>query len=616
MSVQESPPTGSCSTDKVTGVTDNATSLTDAGYYIGNTSPVDGALKTYYGFAPAQGTHNIVMSASASCILYATAATYTGVEQSGFPDASGTGNPLNDSGAVTTFQATTTTANNNAWAVLVGVPSQSGSATAGLNTTIRQQQSGALYYADSNGPVSPAGSIGLNWSTASSTHWLSNYFSITPVTSYPGTTATTTLGYDDNGNLLWTTTGATTTNYAYDYLSRLIGSRTTGESATTTYAYDAFGNRVSITVGSTTTVYPNKYFSEIMTTGSGTSTTATSTEYIFDPGQNGRSDTLLATIDQPMINGVATGTPVVRYNHPDNLGSTNVTSDTNGNLAQWFDYAPYGSVNASENTGTTTAARQFLGQFSDASGLSYLQNRYYNSAQGQFLTEDPVFLGYPKRQKLQDPQSLNSYSYSDDNPIVKEDPTGRGGVDPFDIIALLSAEIAGGALEQSSQAVETETPSLSAMPEAETPNFNPPYVEVNGQSNEITDLPDKIPSNSGGKIIFGVLGTTALIGALEDYGEKIQEAIDAFADIPNANSLGSITLTNGNQMPASYLTSPNSHTACGALCATPVYAPTPHSQSPSSNYPAGQSTSNNSGGGYYTSYLPADYHTVCGTACR
>jgi hypothetical protein len=44
--------------------------------------------------------------------------------------------------------------------------------------------------------------------------------------------------------------------------------------------------------------------------------------------------------------------------HPDNLGSTEVTSDTNGNLALWFDYAPYGSLLASSNTGTTTVARQ------------------------------------------------------------------------------------------------------------------------------------------------------------------------------------------------------------------------------------------------------------------
>jgi RHS repeat-associated protein len=56
---------------------------------------------------------------------------------------------------------------------------------------------------------------------------------------------------------------------------------------------------------------------------------------------------------------------------------------------------------------------------------AFLNARYYNNAQGQFLSEDPVFLGDPKSQVLTDPQSLNSYSYANDNPIVKSDPSGR-----------------------------------------------------------------------------------------------------------------------------------------------------------------------------------------------
>jgi hypothetical protein len=36
-----------------------------------------------------------------------------------------------------------------------------------------------------------------------------------------------------------------------------------------------------------------------------------------------------------------------------------------------------------------------------------------------------VFLGDPSQQNLSAPQSLNAYSYSEDNPIVKSDPTGR-----------------------------------------------------------------------------------------------------------------------------------------------------------------------------------------------
>jgi len=54
-----------------------------------------------------------------------------------------------------------------------------------------------------------------------------------------------------------------------------------------------------------------------------------------------------------------------------------------------------------------------------------LQARYYDGSKGEFLSEDPVFLGDPRSQVLTDPQSLNSYSYANDNPITKSDPNGR-----------------------------------------------------------------------------------------------------------------------------------------------------------------------------------------------
>jgi RHS repeat-associated protein len=142
-----------------------------------------------------------------------------------------------------------------------------------------------------------------------------------------------------------------------------------------------------------------------------------------------------------MVNGTATGAAITRYDHPDNLGSTNVTSDTAGNLAQWFDYAPYGSVLAIENTGTTTAARGYIGQFLDSgTNLIYDDARYYNPAQGQFLTEDPTFLAVgdqahvqqltqqQQNQLVADPQRLDSYAYGRDNPVTEYDTDGRQAV--------------------------------------------------------------------------------------------------------------------------------------------------------------------------------------------
>jgi RHS repeat-associated protein len=58
-----------------------------------------------------------------------------------------------------------------------------------------------------------------------------------------------------------------------------------------------------------------------------------------------------------------------------------------------------------------------------------LNARYYESARGQFISQDPVFweigLSQDGRNALSNPQALNSYSYASDNPITNKDPSGR-----------------------------------------------------------------------------------------------------------------------------------------------------------------------------------------------
>ena len=54
-----------------------------------------------------------------------------------------------------------------------------------------------------------------------------------------------------------------------------------------------------------------------------------------------------------------------------------------------------------------------------------LQARYYDSMRGQFLSQDPIFWIDPKQQDIRNPQNLNSYSYSIDNPINRADPSGK-----------------------------------------------------------------------------------------------------------------------------------------------------------------------------------------------
>lgn len=220
--------------------------------------------------------------------------------------------------------------------------------------------------------------------------------------------------------------GATTT-YGYDYANRLISLSTGG--ASTTYGYDAFGARVFQIIPTTsTTTYPFKTFAVSSSTNS-SNNFSTSTEFIFG------GETLLSTIDQPFKNGAATGTAATRYIHPDHLGSTDVVTDANQNLVETLSYYPYGAPRISNST-STNEKRQYISQFSDDSGLSYFQNRYYDLSRGQFLTTDPSVLavGNPAQVKqltgqdqqtfLSDPQQMNSTSYSRDNPITRKDPSG------------------------------------------------------------------------------------------------------------------------------------------------------------------------------------------------
>ena len=235
--------------------------------------------------------------------------------------------------------------------------------------------------------------------------------------------ATTTYSYDANGNLVQ----AGGWNYVWDYLNRMLASGF--NNSTTTYAYDPSGARVLQTSTTSATYYPNKYYS-FTSTKVGANTYATSTNYIWN------GDTLLATIDQPMFNGTATGSPIARYIHPDHLGSTNAVTDQNGSLVQLLDYYPYGATRISTSTYPTNEKRQYIGQFTDQSNLSYLNARYMEPSRGQFLSQDPVFLALGTRgseaisrrqlpEILADPQGMNAYSYARNNPLLYKDDRGK-----------------------------------------------------------------------------------------------------------------------------------------------------------------------------------------------
>jgi len=185
-------------------------------------------------------------------------------------------------------------------------------------------------------------------------------------------------------------------------------------------------------VTSTTTnsvFYPSATYSE---SAVGTSAPSTKTRHIFLFGNS------VATIETtPLVVGTTTTTTTaVTYTHSDHLGSANVVSDSAGNPIETLAYSPYGATSGDIKTpsplspATFSEQRTYIGQYADAgTNLSYLNARYYDGSRGTFLSEDPVFweVGQSKDGKsaLTNPQSLNSYSYANGNPIMQSDPSGR-----------------------------------------------------------------------------------------------------------------------------------------------------------------------------------------------
>ncbi len=64
----------------------------------------------------------------------------------------------------------------------------------------------------------------------------------------------------------------------------------------------------------------------------------------------------------------------------------------------------------------------FTGSISDASGLLYMNARYYNPATARFLSQDS-YTG-----SASDPWTQHLYAYCNNNPVNMVDPTGHAPV--------------------------------------------------------------------------------------------------------------------------------------------------------------------------------------------
>jgi RHS repeat-associated protein len=247
--------------------------------------------------------------------------------------------------------------------------------------------------------------------------------------------------YDAAGNL-WVIPGTGGATYVYNAENQM----TSTSNSSMSYLYDGDGNRVE---KSGTKIYwygGSEVLDETDTTGSVTNTNFT--EYVFFGGDR------IARRDS---------SGDVFYYLADQVDSSRVIAEvasgqTTASMCYDGDFEPYGGEHAYTNT--CSQNYKFTGKERDnESGLDMFGARYYGSSLGRFMTPDwaakPV--NVPSAH-FGNPQSLNLYSYVQNNPTTTGDPDGH------DTEAEKQAKIAAAAAAQKgSDAYDIKKTNISNM---------------------------------------------------------------------------------------------------------------------------------------------------------
>ena len=211
------------------------------------------------------------------------------------------------------------------------------------------------------------------------------------------------VNYDAAGN----TTSKGSASYGYDNENRVT--TTSGW----TYVYDGDGKRVQKGSGTSGTLYWTGADSNPLSESSLNGTMQE--EYIFFDGER------IARRD--------ISTNAVHYYFSDHLLSADVVTSNTGGIQEESDYYPYGGEIVV--TSGDPNRYKFTGKERDAeSGLDMFGARYYGSSLGRFMTPDwsssPEPVPYAD---LDNPQTLNLYSYVKNNPTTLTDADGHCDVD-------------------------------------------------------------------------------------------------------------------------------------------------------------------------------------------
>jgi len=207
--------------------------------------------------------------------------------------------------------------------------------------------------------------------------------------------------YDFNGNLVQDAQGRT---FTFDGNDKQIQVTDASQQVLGTYAYDGSGKRVKKQTNTETTIF------------------------VYDAG-----GTLVAEYSTQQ-----NPEPTTSYLTTDHLGSPRVITDKTGNVIARRDHMPFGEEIGSGVGGRTESLKysasgldnirkRFTGYEKDSeTQLDFAEARMYQNQNGRFTSADPLMASA----NPVNPQTLNRYTYTGNNPVNLVDPSGLCGTTP------------------------------------------------------------------------------------------------------------------------------------------------------------------------------------------
>ncbi|MEV7176127.1 polymorphic toxin-type HINT domain-containing protein [Kitasatospora sp. NPDC093679] len=238
------------------------------------------------------------------------------------------------------------------------------------------------------------------------------------VTGALGTPVPQSYGYDPAGNttdrhlkptanqssdqkLTWDTEGHLA--QVADTVKTTSGSTTTTTNKTTDYLYDATGNR--LLAHNLDTAQPAAENWTLYLGG---------TELTLTKGATKAKGTRYYPLGA--ATGVRTDDNTLTFQINDHHGTAEIGINATTGAVDQRRTTPFGATRGTAPT-NWAGTRGFLGGTNEPTGLTHLSARDYDPTTARFTSIDPLLAPT-------DPQSLNGYAYSDNNPLTFSDPSG------------------------------------------------------------------------------------------------------------------------------------------------------------------------------------------------